>query len=44
MPDDLWIRIAGACMKEEQATGEPISASEWIRRAVRESLTKKGRV
>ena len=43
MPDELWIRITGACMKEELATGEPISASQWIRRAVRVSLIQKGK-
>ena len=43
LPDDLWTRVAGRCMKEELATGERVSASQWIRRAIRESLTKKGK-
>lgn len=41
---DLWVQIQHACAAEEKLTGESVSASLYVRRAVRDYLIQKGRV
>lgn len=38
---DLWERIKEAAREESYRTGEPVSASLWLRRVAEEALAKQ---
>ena len=40
LPDDLWAAVIEAAAHETVRTGERITASEWIRRAIAGRLAK----
>lgn len=39
-PDELWAAVVERAAKETVRTGEQISVSEWVRRAVSSSLSE----
>lgn len=41
IPDELWRRIVRAAAKETARTGERVTASEYVRRAVSEKLERE---
>jgi hypothetical protein len=44
LADELWEKVQRAALEEAVKKGEPapVSASEWIREAVRQRLEKEG--
>lgn len=40
LPDDLWAAVIEAAAREAIKSGEQVSASEWIRRAILKSLPR----
>ena len=43
VPPSLWAAVVKAAARETIRTGEQVSASEWIRRAIRERLEQSPR-
>lgn len=41
IPDELWHAAAKAAAEESEREGETVSVSEYIRRALKERLTKE---
>lgn len=43
IPPSLWAAVIEAAARETIQTGEQVSASEWIRRAVRDRLAAQAK-
>jgi len=41
LPDELWRRVVEAAARLSLATGEQVSASEWIRDAIEQRLERE---
>lgn len=41
LPDKLWSAVVEAAARETVRTGEQVSASEWIRRAITAALSDR---
>ena len=41
LPDEVWAAVVEAAAHDTLSTGEQISASEWIRRAIAKDLTDR---
>lgn len=41
IPQSMWDNVVEAAAREQIETGERVSISEWIRRAIRERLARR---